>query len=241
MATLKIPQHLASKMHECLERTFSEIDLAVFDFTFVEVPAKISDDLKSFWGGYKCDFKLATNAKYLEHKDDVEKLRRCAYAIDGTGSTKFRVDFSRHEFCEDKESFEVGGYTIFGYSPRMFVAEKLRAICQQMPDYGLIVHRNRPAASRARDFVDVQVICETYGVDVGDAEFQEIIKKTFEAKKVPIEWLGRIRETRGQHESDFQSIVETVAPAYKQRLQDFDFYFDFVCGQCSQLEALWDV
>ena len=131
-------------MRERLERTFSEIDLAVFDFTFVEVPAKISDDLKSFWGGYKCDFKLATNAKYLEHKDDVEKLRRCAYAIDGTGSTKFRVDFSRHEFCEDKESFEVGGYTIFGYDPACL----LQKSCERFPaDARLRIDRASKQAS----------------------------------------------------------------------------------------------
>lgn len=232
---------LGAKVEACLEKGFAEIGLVVVDFTFAEVPARMTEDLKSFWGGYKCEFKLVDSAKFEELRDNLEGLRRHAHRIDASGSTRFKVDFSRHEFCEDKDTFEINGYSIYGYSPRMFVAEKLRAICQQMPEYGPIVHRGRAAASRARDFVDIHVITETYGIDFDDPDFHEVIAKTFAIKKVPTEWLGRIREARSQHEPDFQSVVETVAPAYRLRLQDFDYYFNFVCDRCSQLEPLWNV
>jgi hypothetical protein len=233
-------QALGDRVKTCLETTFARMKMVVIDFEFEEVPARISDDLKSFWGGYKCEFKLIEQAKYEANKGNIENLRRHAQPLDGN-SPRFKVDFSRHEFCEDKEDFVIDGYTIRGYSPRMFVSEKLRAICQQMPEYGPIVHRGRPASSRARDFVDIHVIAEHYGIDFADTEFHEIVGKTFKAKKVPIDWLGRIKDTRDQHEPDFQSVRDTVAPAYRNRLQEFDFYFQFVCDGCSRLEPLWNI
>ncbi|WP_437225472.1 nucleotidyl transferase AbiEii/AbiGii toxin family protein [Planctomicrobium sp. SH661] len=232
---------LNNKVRTCLTESFAEADLMVVDFMFVEVPAQVSEDLKSFWGGYRCEFKLVERSRYQQHENNIEQLRRLASVVDQSGSTKFKIDFSRHEFCDDKETFEIGGRSIFGYSPRMVIAEKLRAICQQMPDYGPIVHRNRPPAARARDFVDLYVISQTYGFNFDDPEFLEIITKTFVAKKVPLNWLGRIQETRSQHEPDFESVVQTVAPEYRHQLQDFGFYFQFVCKCCDQLKSLWDI
>ena len=46
---------------------------------------------------------------------------------------------------------ELDDYTIYVYSPTMIAIEKLRAICQQMPEYAL---QRRPSA-RARDFYDI--------------------------------------------------------------------------------------
>ncbi|MCC7476622.1 MAG: nucleotidyl transferase AbiEii/AbiGii toxin family protein [Pirellulales bacterium] len=124
---------LREKVQACLKRALLEIDLVIVDFTFAEVPPRMSEDLKSFWGGYKCEFKLVDRSNYDKLSNNIKNIRKHAHPIDGNGSTRFKVDFSNHEFCEDKEEFEICGYTIYGYSPRMFVAEKLRAICQQMP------------------------------------------------------------------------------------------------------------
>lgn len=221
-----------------MEKTFSEIGLVVFDFTFREVPAKISDDLKSFWGGYQCDFKLIGKEEFESYRGDIETIRRNAHPLnDATGSTKFKVDFSRHEFCGDKEQFEIDGFTIFGYSPRMFVAEKLRAICQQMPEYGPIIHRRRKGAARARDFFDIHMIRERYGIAFDAATFHEIVERTFAIKKVPLEWIERIEDVRDDHEPDFESVKNTVSVAFD--LQDFDFYFDALCSNCELLKPLW--
>ena len=234
-------QALGDRVRSCLETAFAEIKLVVIDFDFTEVPAQISEDIATFWGGYKCEFKLVDHDKFETHKNNIENVRRRAHAIDDSGSTRFKVDFSRHEFCEDKDEFEIDGYTIFGYSPRMFVAEKLRAICQQMPEYAEVVHRKRPAALRARDFVDIHVITEHYAINFNDPDFHEVVRKTFDAKKVPIHWLGRVQDTREHHETDFQSVKDTVAPAYRTRLLEFDAYFQYVCDRCSQLEPFWNV
>jgi len=230
---------LKKRVEEALETSFSEMSLVVIDFRFNEVPAEMSDDLKSFWGGYKCEFKLVDQQAYEASKGDIGKLRKLAHHLEqNAGSTVFKVDFSRHEFCEAKDTFEIEGYSIYGYSPKMFVAEKLRAICQQMPEYGPIVRRNRPAASRSRDFVDIHVICSHYGITFGDTDFHDILKKTFAIKKVPLEWVGKIKDSRGQHEPDFTSVRATVSNSYD--LQDFDFYFRWVCKQCESLEPIWN-
>ena len=231
---------LSERVHRVLEQSLGKMGLVVFDFKFREVPARISEDLKSFWGGYQCEFKLIGSEKYNSSGGNMDQMRRFAYPLDDdSGSTKFKVDFSRHEFCGDKDEFEIDGYTIYGYSPRMFVAEKIRAICQQMPEYAVVVHRKRPAASRARDFVDIHVIGEHYGIAFGDPAIHDIVEKTFAAKKVPVEWIGRIRDFRNHHEPDFASVRATVSASYD--LQDFDFYFDWLCVKCELLEPLWRV
>ncbi|QDV73059.1 nucleotidyl transferase AbiEii/AbiGii toxin family protein [Botrimarina mediterranea] len=229
---------LKAKVEKALSDSLAEIGLVVFDYQFCEKPARISDDLKSFWGGYQCEFKLIDPQAFEDANGNLDTMRRKAHHLEGdAGSTKFKVDFSRHEFCEAKETFEIGGYSIYGYSPRMFVAEKIRAICQQMPEYSAIVHRKRSSASRARDFVDIHVICNHYGIAFEDTELHEILKKTFAIKKVPLEWIGRIKDTKEHHEPDFASVVATVSVGFD--LQEFDYYFSWLCDQCEKLEPLW--
>jgi hypothetical protein len=230
---------LKQKVLSCLSAAFSTRDLVVFDFTFRDRPSELSEDIKSFWGGYLCEFKLIDKQKYDSHSGNSEQLRRLASPLHQTGSTKFKIDFSRHELCDEKEEFEIDGYTICGYSPRMFVAEKLRAICQQMPEYSPIVHRNRPTASRAKDFVDIHVIVQYYGIEFDNPEFKDVVQKTFEQKRVPLELLGKIKDCRDHHEPDFASVRDTVHVGYD--LQDFDYYFSSLCARCNALESLWRV
>src|SRR5690606_147600 len=44
-------QALANKIEACLIASFDELGMVVVEYSFVEVPAFVSDDLKSFWGG----------------------------------------------------------------------------------------------------------------------------------------------------------------------------------------------
>jgi hypothetical protein len=45
------------------------------------------------------------------------------------------VEISKFENCSDKTGVELDDHTVYVYSPAMLVIEKLRAICQQMPEY----------------------------------------------------------------------------------------------------------
>jgi hypothetical protein len=228
---------LESKVLQALETTFLDYGYVVFDFKLSEEPPKLSKDMKDFWGGYRIQFKLIEAARLHSIGGDLVERRKYAAVVGEKGSTVFRVDISKHEFCDDKQLFRIDDHSVYGYSPELFVAEKLRAICQQMDEYVQIVHLHpRP---RARDFVDIQIITEHYGIDFAREDFHEIIRRTFGIKKVPLTLIGRIRDSKEQHEVDFAAVQATVHPDFD--LEDFDYYFDFVCRKCEELEPLWRV
>ena len=227
---------LRTKVMKALESTFGEYGYVVFDFRLTEQPPKLSDDMKDFWGGYRVEFKLI-GSDHEYSGGSIDQLRRNAASIGEEGSTVFRIDISKHEFCDEKQLFEVDDQSVFGYSPEMFVAEKLRAICQQMDEYVQIVKLHpRP---RAKDFVDIQIISQHYGIDFGRKDFREIVRKTFEFKRVPLGLIEEIQHSRDQHEPDFEAVRATVYPHFN--LEEFDYYFDYVCTKCDLLEPLWNV
>jgi hypothetical protein len=181
------------------------------------------------------EFKLIDELKRQTISNDVDNLRRNAALIGDRRSTVFKIDISKHEFCDDKQIFEVDDHVIYGYSPEMFVAEKLRAICQQMDAYVQLV-KLHPRA-RPKDFVDIQIISEHYGIDFGRDDFREIIQHAFSIKRVPLKLIGEIAQSRDQHEPAYDAVRATVYPDFN--LEEFDFYFDYVCRKCRLLEPLW--
>lgn len=225
-----------SRVELTLKRTFQEEGYVAFDVNLRTVPEKLSDDMKPFWGGYKIDFKIIDRSKFDELKDDIENLRRNALSVGKKGSTKFSIDVSKHEYCGAKQQRDLDEYRIYVYSPEMLVCEKLRAICQQMPEY-VSVTKSNPSA-RARDFVDVHTVAERFSVDFRVQGFQEILYKTFEIKRVPLGLIQSISEYREYHREDFVAVVTTVKPG--GQLHDFDFYFDYVIEKCRVLEPLWN-
>lgn len=228
-------EELTVRVEKAIRTTFSDEGLVAFDIDLVAVPPKISEDMKSFWGGYKIHFKLLEAADF-EKFDTIAERRVNAIAVGKRGSTKFSIDLSRHEYCADKERRELDGFAIYVYSPLMFVSEKLRSICQQMPEYSASVH-SHPSA-RARDFVDIEVACTNLGVNFIDTEFQRVLVETFRAKKAPLSLLGQIKGQREYHRQDFGAVESTVKPGVT--LHGFDHYFDFVVEKCSKLETLWN-
>ena len=74
-------EYLEAKARTVLERTFGEAGYQVFDVTVEEKPHKLSDDLRSFWGGYKINFKLIEQDRYEQFKDDQDKLRQVTHIL----------------------------------------------------------------------------------------------------------------------------------------------------------------
>ena len=165
------------------------------------------------------------------------RSRRNAIQIGAKG--KFEIDISRFEFCQGKVAKDFDGYQIFVYSPAMVVCDKLRAICQQMPEYGPIVERHRPGAARARDFVDIYGFVEQFNLDLTGPDNYTLLKNIFHAKRVPLDFLGQVHKYRAFHQADFQAVLDTVKPGVV--LEPFDFYFDYVVDLCERLEALGHV
>ena len=114
----------------------------------------------------------------------------------------------------------------------MCALEKLRAVCQQMPEYKPLRNK-RP---RGRDFYDIYAIIAKRGIDLALPENTTLCSHIFEAKKVPLSLLSKIPETREYHRPDWEKVVISAT----EDVFDFDFYFDFVSGEIMKLKSLWN-
>jgi len=153
-----------ARVERGLQRTFRPEGYEVFDVKMQEKPDAISDDMKDFWGGYGVEFKITTRELFEANKDNIIDLRKHAIKI-GQGQ-KFLIDISRFEYTDCKEEVDLDGYRIYVYTAEMIVCEKLRAICQQLPEYGEIIRRSYKGKARARDFLDIVVLVDARGIDL---------------------------------------------------------------------------
>jgi hypothetical protein len=118
----------------------------------------------------------------------------------------------------------------------MMIFEKIRAICQQMPEYGSIV-KSKSQSARARDFYDIYTVIEKLCIDIGNKKYYDMLEAIFAAKKVPLNLIGKISLYKEYHRPDFQAVKDTVL--YNEELKEFDFYFDYVVEKCKLFKTLW--
>jgi hypothetical protein len=194
--------------------------------------------MKDFWGGYVIRFKLTDHQTYAANRHDPRLLRVSAIDL-GPGHRKsFRIDISKFEYCDPKKATEVEGATIFIYTPMMVVLEKLRAICQQMPEYREIV-KSHEGRARARDFVDICAVMQHFRMDLRTKEAGRLLRHIFGAKRVPLRLIRHIPERREYHRPDFAAVVNTVRADYP--LREFDYYVEYVTDNCCKpLQPFWE-
>ncbi len=223
-------EQLAKDLKDSLDTGFDEVGYHFFDFKFEKRPKEISK-LGEFWGGYGVTFKIISNQNYqlirqkkLPTDKELETLRRNAIEIGG--STKIEIDISRAEITQPKIEVDIEGLTVYAYSTEMIIAEKLRAICQQMDEYSPIIQRNRKGNSRAKDFFDIYLLCNQFNIDMSLPDNINLIKQIFAIKKVPLYLLDLLSEYKNLHEDSFQSVKSTVVTS--ESIHDFDFYFNYV-------------
>lgn len=227
---------ISERIRKTLSTTFNENGYELIDFRFYERPSQITDDMADFWGGYKVEFKIIEKQKYLKLKDNIDNLRRQASEVSSGNRKNFYVDISKFEFCEGKIDKEFEGLTIYVYSPEMILFEKIRAICQQMPEYGKIV-KSHSQSARAKDFYDIYSIIEKLNIDISLEKNLDLLGAIFKAKKVPLCLIDKISGFREFHSKDFPSVKDTVPPT--EKLEEFDFYFNYVVEKCQILKPLW--
>ena len=230
---------IKSRFEKALNRVFDEAGYKVFDIKFGERPEDRSPNVPPFWGGYRLEFKLIDKIKYAELENDVQRLRLSAEDV-GPGARKtYRIEISKWEYCDGKNAEELDDYTVYVYTPAMIVLEKLRAICQQMPEYSRFLGKSYETA-RARDFFDIYTVVEHFNINLTTYENLRLLKDIFAVKEVPINLIGNIKEFREYHRSDFIAVENTVKPNIK--IKDFDYYFDYVVNKCNKLiEALGEI
>lgn len=218
---------IITTIENTLTETFKNEGLAVFDLRFSEKPEGIGEfDEMEFWGGYQIEFKVIPISSLSQHSGDLKQLRKYATVIGPNYRKIFRIDISKFEYCEGKVAKEVDGYTLFVYSTEMLVLEKLRAICQQIPEYREKIVRSHPPSSRARDFFDIFTITQMFPIDMNNEKTKVILESIFNAKKVPMNYINQISSQREFHRTGFVSLKDTVKSGVD--LKDFDFYFDYL-------------
>ncbi len=228
---------VSRKLEKAIHDGFAAKGYLAFDIKMTIKPGKMPHELASFWGGYLVEFKLISLARAAEIKHHLETMRREAIML-GQGS-KFTIDISSHEYTEGKQSHDLDGYTIYVYSPEMIVCEKLRAICQQMPEYAGIIKRKGLGKSRARDFIDIEVLVDKFNIDLSNARLKHLVEQMFSIKRVPLALLSKIPETRDFHALSYPEVRAAMKPGIE--VHSFDYYFDFVNTHLQKLKTLWNV
>lgn len=220
-----------SRIFQALQNRFAEVQYTVFDGKLEARPPFEGAPVDNRWGGYEASFKLIETAKYETYAADVERARREAVVIGPQNQRTFKVQISKYEHCIGKREVELDNYSIYVYTLEMLVVEKLRAICQQLPDYA---KRGHPAP-RARDFYDIHTIVTATHMKLNSPTNLQLIGNVFRAKDVDPKMVARIGDHREFHRPDWPSVRLSVTGD----LEEFDFYFDFVLDQVKLLESLW--
>ncbi|MDA0322698.1 MAG: nucleotidyl transferase AbiEii/AbiGii toxin family protein [Verrucomicrobia bacterium] len=209
---------LFKEMERCMSEAFCVHGYEVMDFRPNKRPKHRRSGFPESWGGWTCEFKLTD----LRHKDkSMETKRRNALVPDGANSPSIALDLSEHEYCGKQRTRNLHGVRVRAYSREMLVVEKLRAICQQHPDYPF----RQESRNRARDFFDIHELT----TDTDD-EFlrrcRRYVSPVFEAKQVPL-WILRELWDDGwvdAHRRGFDQVKDTV----RGHLHDFDVYLEHV-------------
>ena len=197
---------LNSRIEATLKQTFKEHGYDLHDYRFQQRPKNLAVELEDCWGGYLVRFKLRSGKREFQMNPDR--------------STIFNIDISRHEFTAAKECKEIDEYRLYVYSPAMIVFEKLRALCQQLEEYGPIIGKNS-FTPRARDYYDIVTILETTDIDVRSEENLEILKAIFAAKKVPLDFMAKLPERLYFHRENWLSVIDTAS---MRDAKDLDYY-----------------
>jgi predicted nucleotidyltransferase component of viral defense system len=215
------------RIEQALVRVFSENEYHLFDFDFRLKPKNINVAVQDFWGGYSIEFKVISEIDYKKNSGNIDALRRNAIPLDPNNSPKFSIDISKYEYTQDKKEMDLDGYRYYVYSLEMIILEKLRAICQQLPEYSDII-KSKTQRGRARDFYDIYTILEYFGINIQTEHFKELLELIFEAKKVPLDYINKIYTNKDLHEKDFETVKATVSATERGQLKEFNFYFDYV-------------
>lgn len=223
---------IGNQVSSLLKNEFIKEDLSVFDVHFYEKPNKIEDAVKSFWGGYCLEFKTISTEKYEALGGELDQIRMNAIVIASNNSTKFVVDISKYEYVGEKKPKDIEGAVVYVYSPEMLALEKLRALCQQIPEYKDVVVR-MTSKSRARDFYDIYSLTEAFVINFASNENIDLTKHIFDAKRVPLSYVSQLGEQREFHRQSWESVLGTINQ--KENMKEFDFYFDFVLDKFKHL------
>jgi predicted nucleotidyltransferase component of viral defense system len=223
---------LEARLKRSVEDRLDSLALLVFDWRFGPRPNQAPAGTER-WGGYRAEFKVIDRELARNHGGDLASLRRRAIELGPEHQRIFQIDISKFEFCTGRVTAEVDHFPVQVYTPAMIAAEKLRAICQQMPEFA----QRRNPAPRPRDFYDIHAIVTVAGVRL--REHIELVRHMFDAKEVPYRLLGLLARERERafHGQGWSAVQQAV----RGEVQPFAFYFEFLSAVSEDLKPLWEV
>jgi hypothetical protein len=230
---------MRERLFSALRDRFDSLGYAVFDEKLEHRPRDQGGPGLTVWGGYNAVFKLIPRDRLVALGGVpgmaptgavLDAVRREARVSGPNSQRVFLIEISKFEYCEGRKQAEVEGFDCYVYTPAMIAAEKLRAICQQLPAYSL----RRHPAPRPRDFFDIHTIATQAGCDLADPAHHDLVRQMFATKEVPLELIAQIGtdETRAFHAQQWAAVVDSVRGGVPGL---FDFYFDFVVGEGRRL------
>ncbi len=247
-------QELRARMFRALHERFDALGYHVFAEALVERPRPRPGHREgagiTVWGGYNAQFKLIAKAadiqlrqalvqKLRKHGEDraptdgeVLQARSVQAQVTGVGSERvFTIEISKFEYTHGKVLRRVDEFDCYVYTPAMIAAEKLRAICQQLPAY---TERKNPTP-RPRDFFDIHAIAMGADCDLAAPEHHDLVRHMFATKQVPLEFLDLIGrpDVRAFHQQQWISVTNAV----RRPTESFDVYFDFVVSVAQRVRA----
>ena len=212
------PDPFFSLIQEALSNEFSKRDLHLFDFVKVRRPKYPSKDKPKFWGGWAVTFKLIEGSKKGLTTD---KKRKEALLTEGSSSSKIKLDISEFEYCNTFDEISISHVNVKVYTRALLVLEKLRAICQQHPDYP-----HREVGTRARDYYDIEQlwgkVINADNIVAFTEDCKNHLTMVFEAKEVPLRLLDRIfdNDFLELQSKDWQQVKTTV----ENKVEEFGYY-----------------
>lgn len=215
--TEKEKVRIENQLKYLLNNEFSKEGLLVFDIKFKEKPKQ--QKVKE-WKGYEILFKTISADLYVEGKDSENRMK--AISIKADHSKSFSVDISSYEYVAMSKLTDIDGTILRVYTPEMIVIEKLRALCQSLPEYQTIVS-TASTKGRARDFYDIWNVCQHFEMDFTTDKNKQLLEDIFAAKHVPIKFLDLIPKYKSLQSRDWVNVKDTV----EEDLKEFDYYYDF--------------
>lgn len=213
-----------------IKRVFKVAGYKVINYKVLDKP-KNRSNIPHFWGGYKVTFAIIAIERYNELLDEG-KDNLGTYAIvlnEETQSKKIEIDMSLEEFIFNMEKDTVDGIKINIYTPLMIVYEKIRATCQQLPEYKLT---GSSSSARARDLYDIYTLFTMsrkgieYREDVLNPDNFYILEEMFRIKEVDLELMTRFQTLKPRLEKDYS---DSVLPSIEVNDEvDFEFLFNYI-------------
>jgi len=214
---LQEKERFFDRLQHILTQAFEEHGLDLIDFKYQRRPRE-SRDRPDWWGGWLSGFKLSPHA---DRKLSPEKRRKQALIPQGTPSSVINIEISDHEYVGRTRHTTIKGVKINGYSRALLVVEKLRAVCQQHPDYPY-----RGKKNRTRDLVDIYHLTKDHQTEGFLEECKRELPKSFAAKEVDVGFLKAL------YDEAFVEMLRDGFPQVKDTLKGsaypFETYLEYV-------------